>query len=398
MQQPKFAISDKEKKKLIGSQFDEDEQATKQHFFNQQGKDRKNHKRWTGAFTGGFSAGYNNTVGSKEGWQPTQFVSSREKRATVKQTKVSDLFDEEEIMEMKMQEITKNKPMKFPTFDAFNSGKNEKEDSLKNNGNKTEIGEIILQNLINKNPEKYEENKISQKWEELEIMLGKKNQFFTVLVENNCKLGLGGTGLNIVKKVENLKTVKNQISMNAFQKSDNFRSRFSILGNKESDKFKNQIELEKNNDFSAIKMNSFCESIETAKTGQEFELVEGNNNCDIFDEPEEFEVPIDFDFYHHFEGEQETTKQDFTGDFSETQSKFLLKYQILTGNNQHLSQKFTVSNNEPVKSIIAKTEASAIGKVELRGRSVEKWDVKEETARKFGLTTINQPVNFPKFN
>ena len=46
-------------------------------YSNQIAKDHKNHKRFTGAFTGGFSAGYFNTVGSKEGWKPTQFVSSK---------------------------------------------------------------------------------------------------------------------------------------------------------------------------------------------------------------------------------------------------------------------------------------------------------------------------------
>jgi hypothetical protein len=33
---------------------------------------------------GGFSAGYWNTVGSKEGWAPSTFVSSRKQRAGVK--------------------------------------------------------------------------------------------------------------------------------------------------------------------------------------------------------------------------------------------------------------------------------------------------------------------------
>lgn len=37
--------------------------------------------RFHGAFTGGFSAGFFNSVGSKEGWTPSTFVSSRSKRA-----------------------------------------------------------------------------------------------------------------------------------------------------------------------------------------------------------------------------------------------------------------------------------------------------------------------------
>jgi len=39
--------------------------------------DENGRRRFHGAFTGGFSAGYFNTVGSSEGWQPSKFVSSR---------------------------------------------------------------------------------------------------------------------------------------------------------------------------------------------------------------------------------------------------------------------------------------------------------------------------------
>ncbi|KAG6012311.1 hypothetical protein E4U54_007606 [Claviceps lovelessii] len=40
-------------------------------------RDEKGRRRLHGAFTGGWSAGYFNTVGSKEGWTPSTFVSSR---------------------------------------------------------------------------------------------------------------------------------------------------------------------------------------------------------------------------------------------------------------------------------------------------------------------------------
>ncbi|KAF2018803.1 DUF1604-domain-containing protein [Aaosphaeria arxii CBS 175.79] len=42
--------------------------------------DERGRRRLHGAFTGGFSAGYFNTVGSKEGWTPKAFVSSRSNR------------------------------------------------------------------------------------------------------------------------------------------------------------------------------------------------------------------------------------------------------------------------------------------------------------------------------
>ena len=48
--------------------------------WKQEVTDERGRKRLHGAFTGGFSAGYFNTVGSKEGWNPATFVSSRENR------------------------------------------------------------------------------------------------------------------------------------------------------------------------------------------------------------------------------------------------------------------------------------------------------------------------------
>ncbi len=56
----------------------------------------KGKKIFHGAFTGGFSAGYFNTVGSKEGWTPTQFVSSRSNRQKVSY-RPEDFMDEEDL-------------------------------------------------------------------------------------------------------------------------------------------------------------------------------------------------------------------------------------------------------------------------------------------------------------
>jgi hypothetical protein len=39
--------------------------------------DEQGQRRFHGAFSGGFSAGYQNTVGSAEGWTPSNFISSR---------------------------------------------------------------------------------------------------------------------------------------------------------------------------------------------------------------------------------------------------------------------------------------------------------------------------------
>ncbi|NXA92021.1 GPTC1 protein, partial [Melanocharis versteri] len=63
-------------------------------------KDAKGrYQRFHGAFTGGFSAGYFNTVGTKEGWTPSAFVSSRQKRAGRAILGPEDFMDEEDLSE-----------------------------------------------------------------------------------------------------------------------------------------------------------------------------------------------------------------------------------------------------------------------------------------------------------
>ena len=53
-------------------------------------------QRFHGAFTGGFNAGHNNTVGSEEGFNPSTFVSSRGNRATHKMQSASNFVDSED--------------------------------------------------------------------------------------------------------------------------------------------------------------------------------------------------------------------------------------------------------------------------------------------------------------
>ncbi|KAM8945992.1 G patch domain-containing protein 1 [Pelodytes ibericus] len=63
-------------------------------------KDEKGrYKRFHGAFMGGFSAGYFNTVGSKEGWAPSTFVSSRAGRSEKQHSRPEDFMDEEDLGE-----------------------------------------------------------------------------------------------------------------------------------------------------------------------------------------------------------------------------------------------------------------------------------------------------------
>lgn len=58
-------------------------------------KDENGRRRFHGAFTGGFSAGFYNTVGSLEGWTPSTFKSSRDSKSTLKTQNAYDFMDEE---------------------------------------------------------------------------------------------------------------------------------------------------------------------------------------------------------------------------------------------------------------------------------------------------------------
>nr|XP_033797961.1 G patch domain-containing protein 1 isoform X3 [Geotrypetes seraphini] len=79
-------------------------------------KDEKGrYKRFHGAFTGGFSAGYFNTVGSKEGWTPSTFISSRQGRADRQVLRPEDFMDEEDLGEHGIA------PKEIMTTDDFTS-------------------------------------------------------------------------------------------------------------------------------------------------------------------------------------------------------------------------------------------------------------------------------------
>jgi G patch domain-containing protein 1 len=69
--------------------------------WEQEVRDEKGRRRFHGAFTGGFSSGYFNTAGSKEGWNPSNFISSksRDKVNKSEQQTVLDFMDEEDIQE-----------------------------------------------------------------------------------------------------------------------------------------------------------------------------------------------------------------------------------------------------------------------------------------------------------
>ncbi|XP_024030764.1 G patch domain-containing protein TGH [Morus notabilis] len=82
--------------------------------WKQEVRDEEGRRRFHGAFTGGYSAGYFNSVGSKEGWTPQSFVSSRKSRAEVRQQSIFNFLDEDEKAELDGQSLGTSS--QFDTF------------------------------------------------------------------------------------------------------------------------------------------------------------------------------------------------------------------------------------------------------------------------------------------
>ncbi|GFR61816.1 G patch domain-containing protein 1 [Elysia marginata] len=84
-------------------------------------KDKQGRRRFHGAFTGGFSAGFFNTVGTKEGFTPSTFVSSRKSKTedgdsrTSRHSQPEDFMDDEDLEEHGIA------PRKFATVGRFTS-------------------------------------------------------------------------------------------------------------------------------------------------------------------------------------------------------------------------------------------------------------------------------------
>ncbi|XP_076469895.1 G patch domain-containing protein 1-like [Babylonia areolata] len=78
-------------------------------------KEARGRPRFHGAFTGGFSAGYFNSVGSKEGWTPSTFASSRQQKQDLTFQQPEDFMDDEDLGEHGIA------PRQFATSDAFSS-------------------------------------------------------------------------------------------------------------------------------------------------------------------------------------------------------------------------------------------------------------------------------------
>ncbi|KAJ8878026.1 hypothetical protein PR048_022489 [Dryococelus australis] len=62
-------------------------------------RDNQGRRRFHGAFTGGFTAGFFNSVGTLEGWTPSTFKSSRAERASRPTQRPEDFMDDEDMEE-----------------------------------------------------------------------------------------------------------------------------------------------------------------------------------------------------------------------------------------------------------------------------------------------------------
>lgn len=80
--------------------------------WEQEVRDEKGRKRFHGAFTGGFSAGYYNTVGSKEGWQPKNLQRSQNQN-------IMDYMDEEDITNQTGTHTITNRDSEFDNHNIF---------------------------------------------------------------------------------------------------------------------------------------------------------------------------------------------------------------------------------------------------------------------------------------
>ena len=81
--------------------------------YNQYAYDKEGRKQFHGAFEGGFSAGYHNTVGSKEGFMPKCFIVDRQDKHKVMKMNIGDIMDKEDGIDYTRKEEEINKLMKF---------------------------------------------------------------------------------------------------------------------------------------------------------------------------------------------------------------------------------------------------------------------------------------------
>ena len=106
--------------------------------------DAQGRRRFHGAFTGGFSTGYFNSVGCRDGWRPQKFKSTRSSKAVDVKQRPEDFMDEEDIGEFGFA------PTAIRATQDYSSqkGKGTKRERAKNSGEGPIPGTPVLHELL----------------------------------------------------------------------------------------------------------------------------------------------------------------------------------------------------------------------------------------------------------
>lgn len=176
----------------LGTPIEIDSNLKYQSIYNQEVRDEKGRKRFHGAFTGGFSAGYYNTVGSKEDFQPKTFISSRKEKMKYEQN-IFDYMDSEDLKELENSNIqTKDifqyemKENDCETKDNYYCiGFNPK--SIQNLNIEKKKNKIMIKDLFKNNEKDLELNNyiIEEEEEEKHVNIEKNQFIYTELLKNN---------------------------------------------------------------------------------------------------------------------------------------------------------------------------------------------------------------------
>ncbi|KII67671.1 G patch domain-containing protein 1 [Thelohanellus kitauei] len=110
----------------------------KMRISDQVATDERGRRRFHGAFTGGFSAGFFNSCGSKEGWTPSTFVSSRSERNQAGIQKPENYMDDEDFSEFGIA------PKKYTAKSKFQS----KTGSIRNEIDQAMESHNVLRSII----------------------------------------------------------------------------------------------------------------------------------------------------------------------------------------------------------------------------------------------------------
>ncbi|CAH1764197.1 8130_t:CDS:10 [Entrophospora sp. SA101] len=223
--------------------------------WKQEVRDENGIRRLHGAFKGGWSAGYYNTVGSKEGWSPSSFVSSRKKRTDFKAYKPEDFMDEEDLEELAQEK----KLVTTEEFDYF--GSTERELEKKNAMRKSmEAGGSVLGTLT----DKFIADLIEPSKDPIGILNFLKNEvaiyIYPCIVNLLNQLEyLGGIGFGVSDDEEDEIYINGETSMSNFHTSmmDDYED-ILILGGKEHSKSTPKSKPNTNSYKSAAPNKSVC--------------------------------------------------------------------------------------------------------------------------------------------